>query len=77
MYAYLTRDTNVKAAVLLYPHHAGLAESGAILECYHVENQKEKELIVSSITYEDKEKAIVHLKAIIWQVMETVEVEKK
>lgn len=77
MYAYLMRDTNVRAAVLLYPHHAGLADSGAILECYHVENQKEKELIVSSITYGDKKKAIADLKAIIWQVTETVEVEKK
>jgi len=46
MYAYLTLDAMARAAVLLYPHHAGFVESGTILDCYYVENQKEKELII-------------------------------
>ena len=72
MYAYLTRDPRVRAAVLLYPYHTGIVESGTILECYYVENQKKKELIISSITYENKKKAIMDLESILSQVMVTV-----
>ncbi|MCE5285169.1 MAG: McrC family protein [Pelosinus sp.] len=72
MYAYLTRDSKVRATVLLYPHHEGLGASGGILECYHLENQKEKELIISSITYEDKKKALVDLESILVELMGSV-----
>lgn len=69
MYAYLTRDSNARAAVLLYPHHDGLKEAGLACERYYIEGKPDKELLISSVTYEVKKTAVADLKQIIAEVI--------
>jgi McrBC 5-methylcytosine restriction system component len=66
MYVYLTRYTDAKAAILLYPYNKSIKDDpGCLLESYYLECNEAKKLKVYSIGWESEKDTVREIRNIV------------
>jgi len=74
MYAYLTRYTDARAAVLLYPYNKSIKnDPGCLLESYYLEDNKAKKLKVYSISWESVKDTVWEIRSIVEDLLGTID----